>query len=291
MARIVHILLRIIRWLGRHDLWLVGALAAAAAGIWIFVALAEVIREREAHAIDQAILLAMRNPADLGDPIGPRWFEELARDVTALGGMAALGLVTLVVVGYLLLRREPAAAVLIAVTALGAQLASTILKLSFARPRPELVPAFAYVYSASFPSGHAMMAAAMYLTFALQLAAIQRERDSLIRGYLIAVALVFVVAVGLTRVYLGVHWPTDVLAGWAAGGAWALLVWGVARFFATRRAAARARAPAVSAGTARARSRRRPRCRRARRRPGRPGCRGTGRSTGCPRASRDPGSC
>jgi undecaprenyl-diphosphatase len=288
MDRIVDILLRIIRWLGRHDLWLVGALAAAAAGIWIFVEIADVVREREAHAIDRAILLAMRSPADPGDPVGPPWFEELARDVTALGGTAVLGLVTLGVVGYLLLRREPVAAVLIAATAIGAQLASTILKLSFARPRPELVPAFAHVYTASFPSGHAMMSAVIYLTFALQLAAI--HRDSLIRGYLITVALVIVVAVGITRVYLGVHWPTDVLAGWAAGGAWALLVWGIARFRA-RRAAARTRPPAVSAGTARARSRRRPRCRTARRRPGRPGCRGTGRSTGCPRAALDPGSC
>jgi undecaprenyl-diphosphatase len=275
----------LIRWLGRHDLWLVGSLAAAAAGIWIFAEVADAVREREAHDIDRAILLAMRSPADPGDPVGPRWFEELARDVTALGGSAILLLVTLGVVGYLLLRRERATAVLIGATALGAELASTVLKLSFGRPRPELVPAFAHVYTASFPSGHAMLSAAIYLTFALQLA--RTQRDSLIRGYVIAVALVIVVAVGISRVYLGVHWPTDVLAGWAAGGAWALLVWGIARFRATRRL----RTPAVSAGTARARSRRRPQCRKAPRRPGRPGCRGTGRSTGCPRASLDPGSC
>ncbi len=281
----------LIRWLGRHDLWLVGSLAAAAAGVWIFAEVADAVREREAHDLDRAILLAMRSSADPGDPVGPRWFEELARDVTALGGSTILLLVTLAVVGYLLLRRERKAAILIGTTALGAELASTILKLSFARPRPELVPAFAHVYTASFPSGHAMLSAAIYLTLALQLARIQR--DSLIRGYVIAVALVIVVAVGISRVYLGVHWPTDVLAGWAAGGAWALLIWGVARLHETRRAAAaaRARPPAVSAGTARARSRRRPRSRRARRRPGRPGCRGTGRSTGCPRASPDPGSC
>ncbi len=226
-------LLGVIRWLGKHDLALVAALAAAAAGIWIFVEIGDAVLDRQTHRIDRAILLAMRSPADPGDPVGPRWFEELVRDVTALGGMAVLGLIALGVVGYLLLRRRIATAILIAATTLGAQLASTILKLSFDRPRPELVPPFAHEYTASFPSGHAMLSAAIYLTLALQLAA--THRDLLIRGYLIAVALGIVIAVGISRVYLGVHWPTDVLAGWAAGGTWALLVWAGVRLHTARR--------------------------------------------------------
>ncbi len=226
-------LLGVIRWLGKHDLALVAALAAAAAGIWIFVEIGDAVLDRQTHRIDRAILLAMRSPADPGDPVGPRWFEELVRDVTALGGMAVLGLIALGVVGYLLLRRRIATAILIAATTLGAQLASTILKLSFDRPRPELVPPFAHEYTASFPSGHAMLSAAIYLTLALQLAA--THRDLLIRGYLIAVALGIVIAVGISRVYLGVHWPTDVLAGCAAGGTRALLGWAGVRLHTARR--------------------------------------------------------
>jgi undecaprenyl-diphosphatase len=224
---------RAIHWLGGHELGMLLAIALAAAGIWTFIEVADAVLERDTHHIDRAILLAMRTPADPGDPVGPPWFEEMARDVTALGGTVVLGLGTLIVVGYLLLRRQGAAAALITVAVIGAQIMSALLKGAFDRPRPDLVPAFTYVYTASFPSGHAMLSAAVYLTFGTQLARIQPS--TALRGYLIAVAVAVTVAVGASRVYLGVHWPSDVLAGWAAGAAWALLVWAGARVLARRR--------------------------------------------------------
>jgi undecaprenyl-diphosphatase len=236
---------RVIRWFGSHDLVLVVALCVAASAIWVFTEIAEGVRERESHAIDRAVILAMRDGADRSDPIGPPWFEELARDVTALGGTVVLCLVTLGVIGYLLLRRARTQAVLLASSFVGAQLASTLLKLGFDRPRPDLVPPGAVVYTASFPSGHALVAAATYLTLAGMLA--QVNKDRLIRGYVILLALLIVLLIGVSRVYLGVHWPTDVLAGWAAGGAWALLVWSGARWIARRSPPSRGVADATAA--------------------------------------------
>lgn len=216
-------------------------LALAAAGIWIFVAVADEILEHEAHAMDRAIMLAMRDSTDPAVPAGPGWLKEVARDITALGGVTVLSFTSLAVVGFLLLRRAFAAAILTAVAVLGAQLTSALLKLAFDRPRPALVPAFVEVYTASFPSGHAMASTAVYLTLAIQLARVHRELA--IRGYLLAVALTLSAAIGASRVYLGVHWPTDVVAGWAAGGAWALLVMGGARLLRSRTPRARERSP------------------------------------------------
>jgi undecaprenyl-diphosphatase len=108
-----------------------------------------------------------------------------------------------------------------------------LLKLAFGRPRPDLVPALAEVYTLSFPSGHAMVSAAVYLTFATQLSSL--HHDIVVRGYLISCTLIIVALIGASRVYLGVHYPTDVLAGWALGAAWALLVWAGARYYTRRR--------------------------------------------------------
>jgi undecaprenyl-diphosphatase len=223
---------RVIRWFGGHDLALVVALAVAASAIWAFAEVAESVTEGETHAIDRAVIVAMREPADLNNPVGPKWFEEYARDVTALGGSLVLFLVTLGVIGYLLLRRARAQAILLAISVVGAQLASSLLKLGFDRPRPDLVPPRVFVYTASFPSGHALVAAATYFTLAGILAEVHKDR--LIRGYVILLALIIVVLIGVSRVYLGVHWPTDVLAGWSIGGAWALIVWSGARWFTKR---------------------------------------------------------
>ena len=221
-----------IRWIGGHDLALIVVLAIAAGAAWGFAEIADAVTEGESHAVDRAIILALRDSSEPGDPIGPHWFEEVARDVTALGGVAVLSLASIGVFGYVLLRRAYMNAIVIAIAVVGAQLASSLLKVGFGRPRPDLVPHLAEVYTASFPSGHAMVSTAVYLTFATQLASL--HRDIMIRGYLIASALALVTVIGASRVYLGVHWPSDVLAGWAAGGAWALLVWAGTRWFATR---------------------------------------------------------
>jgi len=195
----------------------------AAGAVWAFFNIAGEMAEGETQAIDRHILLALRNPADLSDPIGSRSFEEAMRDVTALGGVTVMVLVTVVGVLAFLVHRRRVHAAILALTVLLADLSSEGLKLVYSRPRPDLVPHGSYVYSASFPSGHSTLSAATFLTLAMLIASLEPNRGTKVMVYVLAFALVL--SVGVSRVYLGVHWPSDVLAGWCLGAAWALAAW------------------------------------------------------------------
>ncbi len=205
--------------------WLLGLLAAAA-GLLAFWGIAAEMLEGETGAFDRAAMLALREPGDPSDPVGPRWLEEVARDVTALGSHVVLTAVTLAVVGYLALDGRRRAALLVAASVGGGMALSSALKLGFNRPRPELVPHAVEVYTLSFPSGHAMLSAVTYLTLGALLMRVQARWR--LRAYVLSLAVLTTLLVGVSRVYLGVHWPTDVLAGWCVGTAWALLCWLVA---------------------------------------------------------------
>ena len=167
--------------------------------------------------------MALRTPGNLADPIGPKWVEEMMRDFTALGSTGVLALMVLAVSGFLVMTRKGHAALTVLVAVASGVLLSQTMKWAYARPRPELVPHGAEVYTTSFPSGHAMMSAIVYLTLGALLARAQSGQGPKI--YILAVAVILTVLVGVSRVYLGVHWPTDVLAGWALGGLWALACW------------------------------------------------------------------
>lgn len=214
---------RISGHIGRQELIILVAILMATTGFWLFAELADEVTEGETHAFDRQLLLALRNPADLSDPLGPPWLEELGRDITALGGVGVLTFLTVAVSGYLALQRKLRTMMLVLAAVLSGHLLSMLLKSGFDRPRPDLVPHGAFVYTASFPSGHSMMAAITYLTLGALLARTQPRRR--LKIYLLSLAMIITVLVGLSRVYLGVHWPTDVLAGWTAGAAWALLWW------------------------------------------------------------------
>lgn len=216
------------RWpLLRAELMPLLAIVLVAGGIWLFAELAGEVREGETRQIDEAILLSMRNPADASDPLGPPWLEEMERDFTALGGVGVLSVLTLAVSAFLALDRKGRAAVLVLIAVGGALVLSFLLKSGFQRPRPELVPHGSYVYTTSFPSGHSMMSAATYLTLGALLARVQPRRR--LKVLLLGFATLLTLIVGCSRVYLGVHWPTDVLAGWTAGAIWALICWLIAR--------------------------------------------------------------
>lgn len=199
------------------------ALLIAAAGLFAFVRLADEVGEGETHHFDEAILLALRNPLDPADPIGPWWVEAIMRDITAMGGTVVLTLITIVTVLYLAIDGKRGASLLVAVSVGGGTLLSTLLKIGFHRPRPDLVAHLVDVRTLSFPSGHAMLSAVTYLTIGVLVARVSPKRR--IKVFVAAVALVLTLAVGLSRVYLGVHWPTDVLAGWSIGAAWAMACW------------------------------------------------------------------
>lgn len=205
----------------------------ATGGLWGFIELADEVAEGQTHDIDTAILLALRNPADPTDPLGPRWVEELFRDFTALGGVGVIVFITLASAGYLALQRKYRALLLLTIAVSGSLLINTALKLGFDRPRPDLVPHGAYVYTASFPSGHAMLATATYLTLGALLARVLPDRRT--KFFVLAMAVVLSLLIGFSRVYLGVHWPSDVAAGWMVGAAWALLWWLVARWLQRER--------------------------------------------------------
>lgn len=219
--------LRILHWVGGHERATLVGLALVSAGLWGFVELAGEVMEGDTAAFDEWLLLKLRTPDDRTNPIGPGWFEEMGRDVTALGGVGVLVFVTLAVVGYLLLRRSRALALYTTVAVGGGILLSSLLKEFFDRSRPDLVPHETVVYTSSFPSGHSMMSAVVYLTLGAMLARIQAHVR--LKAYILLVAAFITVSVGSSRVYLGVHWPTDVLAGWAGGAAWAVACWLVLR--------------------------------------------------------------
>jgi undecaprenyl-diphosphatase len=212
-------------------------IALGLAGLWAFAELADEVREGEALPFDRFVLLSLRSPADPADPLGPEWLELLAKDITSLGGVAVLSLITLAVVGFLLLVRRRVEAGLVGVAVAGGAALSSLLKWSFGRARPEAILHSTEVFTASFPSGHAMLSAVVYLTLGAILA--QGQGRLRVKVYLMAVAAVVTGLVGVSRVYLGVHWPTDVLAGWSMGLAWAVLCWLGTRWIQRRRRADR----------------------------------------------------
>lgn len=193
-----------------------------------FIGIADEVSEGETRNFDERVLLALRDPSDLKQPIGPGWLESAMVDLTSFGGVPALTLITILAVLYLLVSRRFFTAAIVTAAVAGGAVLTTVLKLGFARPRPDLVDHLVSVQSMSFPSGHAMASAVTYLTLGALLARTEKRRA--VRGYIFAVAGFLTLLIGISRVYLGVHYPTDVLAGWTLGAAWALLCWLVARW-------------------------------------------------------------
>jgi len=188
---------------------------------FLFLKAASEVMEGDTLAFDRLILEGLRSPADPGQPIGPSWLRGAMIDMTALGGVTVLTLLTLLTTGYLLARRKAGTALFLVFAISGGAIASSLLKMGFARPRPDLVAHLVEVNTTSFPSGHAMNSAITYLTLGVLLA--RAEKDRHVRIYLLSVAILLTLAIGFSRVYLGVHWPSDVIAGWCVGGIWAIL--------------------------------------------------------------------
>ncbi len=208
--------------LAKRELAAALALLLIAGGSLLFLELAEEVSEGESHEVDRAIMLALRNPADLSIPRGPAWLHHAMVDITSLGSSTCLALVTLFTAGLLLILKKRLEAVLVVVAVTGAATFMTLLKGFFDRSRPDVVPHLVEVFNESFPSGHAMVSTATYLTLGT-LSAHASERH--LAAYILAAAALLTILIGCSRVYLGVHWPTDVLAGWCAGAVWAMGCW------------------------------------------------------------------
>jgi undecaprenyl-diphosphatase len=197
------------------------AVVVVSIGLLVFIKLAGEAAGEDIRGFDTRILLMFRNPTDVSDPLGPEWLEVVVRDISALGGLVSLGLLTLAACGYLWLKRKRQLALFVAVSACGGAVVNTLLKGFIGRPRPTIVPHETSAALSSFPSGHAMMAAVVFLTLGALLALSAEERR--VKIYILSWSVLLTVSVGISRIYLGVHWPTDVVAGWIAGAIWATL--------------------------------------------------------------------
>lgn len=216
-----HPILRFFAWLGSHGPVVIAGALVIVIGIWGFAELLDDVHEGETRQFDETVIRFV------GDHRGPQWLQEVGRDITALGSIVVLSLVTLTVAVYLLLERKYGAMWLVLIATVGGMVLSTTIKLLVARERPDLIPHGDIVQTASFPSGHSMLSAIVYLTIGSLLMRLVKHR--LLKLYFLGVGLSLTFIVGISRVYMGVHWPTDVLAGWTAGLVWALLCWLVAR--------------------------------------------------------------
>lgn len=208
---------------------LVGAAGSGAA----FLGIVGLVMAGKTRAFDERTLLALRNRLDPADPLGPPWFEETARDITALGSNGVLALLVLPAVGFLVAARRRTEAALLAAVFCGALLLESTTKHWISHPRPDLVPHAARVFTTSLPSGHATMSAAVYLTAGALLARAVPDTPRL-RAWPVAVGGCLLLLIGLSRVYLGLHWATDVAAGWALGISWAALCWTTAGMLGVR---------------------------------------------------------
>jgi undecaprenyl-diphosphatase len=221
-----------LRRIRRPELPVLLALFALCSLTWGFVKLADKVHEGATQAFDEHVVDVLRNPANSRLPRGPLWLVEAGRDITALGGVTVLTLMTLAAAGYLALQGKHGAMLLMLLAVLSGAIVSSSLKRTFERPRPAVGSDLAAVFTSSFPSGHSMLSAVVYLVLGTMLARMERRRQ--IKAYFITVAVLLTTMVGVSRVYLGVHYPSDVLGGWTAGLAWAIVWWFIARYFERR---------------------------------------------------------
>ena len=217
---------------GRTEFATLAVVLLLAVALLAFARLTDDVVAGETRTFDSAVLMAMRTPGHPGDPLGPPWFEEAVRDVTSLGSTVIIVLITAVVAGFLAMSGTRHAALLMLVSVTGGSLLMSFLKQVFGRARPDLVEHSARVFTESFPSGHATLSAVTYLTLGALLARVQTRRT--LKAYSLGIAITLTALVGVSRVYLGVHWPTDVLAGWCLGAAWATACWLVAAWLQRR---------------------------------------------------------
>lgn len=224
--------MRVIEWVGSNELPVLAGTLLVVVGTWLFIAIADEVREGETHHFDKWAITALRDPDDRKTPLGPPWVQEIARDVTALGGNVVIGLVILAVSGFLLLDKKTGALAAVLGATLSGWIVTALLKAMFNRPRPDVELHLTTVSTTSFPSGHSMMSAVVYLTLGALMAQLMARKR--LKFYCLAVAAFLTLMVGLSRVYLGVHYPSDVLAGWSAGLAWATGCWLVFHYLQKR---------------------------------------------------------
>ena len=218
----------------RHPPWLLIGAGAVAAGILLLGLVGFLIDHGLQLDFDQRILLGMRHGTMHGTPIGPAWLKLAMIDITAIGGATVLPIIVTITAGFLAVRRLWLTMWLVLGGTITGSIAIGLVKTLVARARPELTDHLVQVTSESFPSGHAANSAIVYLTIATLIVQIVEGRGA--RIYILTITALLVTLIGISRVYLGVHWPSDVLAGWSFGTLWALAWWALGAWLRLKRA-------------------------------------------------------
>lgn len=224
---------RLKAWYDRSEPRVLVSILLMVVGVWGFAVLADEVMEGATHTFDNWVVQSLHDPNDPLRPLGPNWLPRLAEEITALGSLGVLTLMTFIIAGFLWLNGKRRLMAVMLVAILGGLIISIVLKQSFGRPRPEGAAEQLRFFQPSFPSGHSMMSAVVYLTLGMLLDTVVSRRR--LKLYVLGVALMLTGLIGVTRVYLGMHYPTDVLAGWTAGLVWSLLWWLVVRWLQRRR--------------------------------------------------------
>lgn len=209
--------------LARGEITAVAAMLILAGSLLAFIDIAEDFSEGEARSFDTDVLHAFHPGPDPADPIGPAWFDHAVQDFTALGSLAVLITIALIVIGFMVMQRRRLQALMLGLSLAGGLGLSEVLKQVFERTRPPEIYHAAGYLNASFPSGHALLSTVFYVTLGAMLARTLKTRAQ--KVYALAIGLLLAMLVGASRVYLGVHWASDVLAGWCVGAAWAMACW------------------------------------------------------------------
>lgn len=219
-------------WRTRRYEIVFATMTAALLGLcYVFVVLAYNMNDGATQHFDERILVALRRADDPATPIGPAWLKGTMLDITALGGPISLGIFSAAMIGLLFIEGQRRVAWLSVLAIGGGTAMSFVLKELFARPRPSIVPHLREVTSTSFPSGHAMSAAVVYLTIGVMLAKAMRGKWA--KAYCMFWGAMLALLIGTSRIFLGVHYPSDVLGGWIAGLTWASACWIVSQFIPT----------------------------------------------------------
>lgn len=206
--------------LGNQDKSYWVPVALVTVSVVLFLTLMMLVSEGGPLNVDEAIFMALRNAENPDVVGGPSWLKQVGQDITALGGNTVLILLSLLVITYLYMIEKLELIWVVLMATGGAIVLSLLLKNGFDRPRPDLVTHATMVYTSSFPSAHAMVSASVYLTMGAILA--RTHQRQALKAFFITASVFLTLIIGVSRVYLGVHWPTDILAGWAAGVVWAV---------------------------------------------------------------------
>jgi undecaprenyl-diphosphatase len=210
---------RHLEWWRARDLQLLGALAAIGCLLLVFIKIGRAVSVAGTDEMDKTILMFFRTTPD--DPVGSENFTAAVMHISALGSGAVTGLIVLIVTLFCAFAGHWRYAALMVACSVGTGLAMWILKGFYERDRPSVVTHIDPPGGHSFPSGHSMISAALYMTLAVLLSrTLERRR---LRVFVIAAGASIALLIGVSRMYLGVHYPTDVLAGWTAGLIWALV--------------------------------------------------------------------